>query len=107
MLEIKDVRLVYVPARSVGDYGGEIDNWEWPRHTGDWSFYRAYVGKDGKPAEYSTDNVPYQPKHYLKVSTAGLKPGDFVMVTGYPGLDERARRRRPRSTTISSGTTRT
>ncbi|MEP6861748.1 MAG: S46 family peptidase [Deltaproteobacteria bacterium] len=89
-LEIKDVRLVYVPARSVGDYGGEVDNWEWPRHTGDWSFYRAYVGKDGNPAEYSPDNVPYKPKHWLKVTTAGLKPGDFVMITGYPGKTNRA-----------------
>ncbi len=89
MLEIRDVRLVYAPARSVGDYGGEIDNWEWPRHTGDWSFLRAYVGKDGKPADYSPDNVPYHPKHWLKVSTAGLKPGDFVMVTGYPGTTDR------------------
>ncbi len=90
MLEIKDVRLVYVPARSVGDYGGEIDNWEWPRHTGDWSFYRAYVGKDGQPADYSPDNVPYKPKHFLHVTTAGLKPGDFVMVTGFPGQTNRA-----------------
>ena len=56
-----DVRLVYAPPRAVGDYGGEIDNWAWPRHTGDWSFYRAYVGKDGKPADSSPDNVPYQP----------------------------------------------
>jgi hypothetical protein len=89
MLEIKDVRLVYVPHRAVGNYGGEIDNWAWPRHTGDWSFYRAYVGKDGKPAEYSPDNVPFKPKHWLKVSTAGLEPGDFVMVTGYPGSTSR------------------
>jgi len=89
MLEIKDVRLVYVPHRAVGNYGGEIDNWAWPRHTGDWSFYRAYVGKDGKPAEYSPDNVPFKPKHWLKVTTAGLKPGDFVMVTGYPGHTSR------------------
>ena len=89
MLEIRDVRLVYAPARSVGDYGGEIDNWEWPRHTGDWSFFRAYVGKDGKPADYSPDNVPYQPKHHLQVSTSGLKPGDFVMVAGYPGVTNR------------------
>jgi hypothetical protein len=88
-LEIKDVRLVYVPARSVGDYGGEIDNWEWPRHTGDWSFFRAYVGKDGQPAPYSKDNVPYKPKHFVHVTTAGLKPGDFVMVTGYPGTTTR------------------
>jgi hypothetical protein len=89
MLDIKDVRLVYVPARSVGDYGGEIDNWEWPRHTGDWSFYRAYVGKDGKPAEPSGDNVPFHPKHWLHVTTAGLKPNDFVMVMGYPARTNR------------------
>jgi len=89
-LEIKDVRLVYVPARSVGDYGGEVDNWNWPRHTGDWSFYRAYVGKDGNPAEYSADNVPYHPKHWLKVTTAGVKANDFVMITGYPGRTNRA-----------------
>jgi hypothetical protein len=89
MLEIRDVRLVYAPARSVGDYGGEIDNWEWPRHTGDWSFYRAYVGKDGKPADYSPDNVPYQPQSWLQVSTDALKPGDFVMVAGYPAATNR------------------
>jgi len=89
MLEIKDVRLVYVPARSVGNYGGEIDNWAWPRHTGDFSFFRAYVGKDGKPAAYSPDNVPYKPQHWLKVSSAGLKPGDFVMIAGYPGRTNR------------------
>ena len=89
MMELRDIRLVYAPARSVGNFGGEIDNWEWPRHTGDWSYYRAYVGKDGKPADYSKDNVPYQPKHFLKVSTKGLKPGDFVMITGYPGMTSR------------------
>ena len=88
-LEIKDVRLVYVPSRSVGNYGGEIDNWAWPRHTGDFAFYRAYVGKDGKPADYSKDNVPFKPKHWLKVSNKGLKPSDFVMVTGYPGSTSR------------------
>ncbi len=88
-LEIRDVRLVYAPARSVGNYGGEVDNWNWPRHTGDWSFYRAYVGKDGNPADYAADNVPYQPKAYLKVSTAGVAPGDFVLVTGYPGSTAR------------------
>ncbi|HEY0989340.1 MAG TPA: S46 family peptidase [Kofleriaceae bacterium] len=90
-LEIRDVRLVYAPARSVGDYGGEKDNWNWPRHTGDWGFYRAYVAKDGSAAEFSPDNVPFHPKSYLRVSTAGLKPGDFVMVTGYPGTTSRAR----------------
>jgi hypothetical protein len=89
MLEIRDVRLVYAPARSVGDYGGEIDNWEWPRHAGDWSFYRAYVGTDGKPADYSRDNVPYRPKHWLQVSTGALTPGDFVMVAGYPAATNR------------------
>jgi hypothetical protein len=88
-LEIKDVRLVYVPKRSVGDYGGEIDNWAWPRHTGDWSFYRAYVGPDGKPAEFSKDNVPYKPAHWLTVSTAGVTDHDFVMVAGYPGSTSR------------------
>jgi hypothetical protein len=88
-LEIRDVRLVYVPKRSVGNYGGEIDNWAWPRHTGDFSFYRAYVGKDGKPAAYSADNVPFESKHYLRVSSAGMKPGDFAMVTGYPGMTNR------------------
>ena len=88
-LEIKDVRLVYAPARSVGNYGGEVDNWAWPRHTGDFAFYRAYVGKDGKPADFSKDNVPFQPKHVLKVSAAGVKPGDFVMITGYPGSTNR------------------
>ncbi len=88
-LDIKDVRLVYAPHRSIGNYGGEIDNWAWPRHTGDWSFYRAYVNREGKPAEFSKDNVPFHPKHVLKVSTAGLKPGDFVMVTGYPGSTSR------------------
>jgi hypothetical protein len=88
-LEIRDVRLVYVPARAVGNYGGEIDNWAWPRHTGDFSFYRAYVGKDGAPADFSPDNVPFKPAHFLTVSTAGMKAHDFVMVTGYPGVTNR------------------
>ncbi|MFN0248574.1 MAG: S46 family peptidase [Kofleriaceae bacterium] len=88
-LEIKDVRIAYVPPRPVGNYGGEIDNWAWPRHTGDFAFYRAYVGKDGKPATFSADNVPFKPKHYLKVSDKGIKTGDFVMVTGYPGSTSR------------------
>ncbi|WP_119717559.1 S46 family peptidase [Cognatilysobacter tabacisoli] len=88
-LEIQDVRLVYAPPGSVGNYGGEVDNWMWPRHTGDFSFYRAYVGKDGKPAAYSTDNVPYQPKQWLKVADDALRDGDFVMVAGYPGRTSR------------------
>ncbi len=90
-MEIKDVRLVYAPALGVGDFGGETDNWMWPRHTGDWSFLRAYVGKDGKPADYSKDNVPFHPKHWLKVSTAGVNPGDLVIVAGYPGRTYRYR----------------
>ena len=88
-VEIKDVRLVYAPPSSIGNYGGEVDNWMWPRHTGDFSFYRAYVGKDGKPAEYSKDNVPYQPKHWLKIADKPLGEGDFVMVAGYPGRTNR------------------
>lgn len=84
-MEINDVRLVYAPAAGIGNYGGETDNWQWPRHTGDFSFYRAYVGRDGKPAPFSKDNVPYKPKHVLSVSTAGANPGDLVFVAGYPG----------------------
>src|SRR6516225_9146745 len=84
-LEIQDVRLVYAPAAGIGNFGGETDNWQWPRHTGDFSFYRAYVAKDGKPAPFSKDNVPYHPKHYLKVSPKGASPGELVFVTGYPG----------------------
>lgn len=88
-LEIKDVRLVYAPAEGIGVFGGETDNWRWPRHTGDWSFYRAYVGKDGQPAAYSKANVPYHPKHWLPVAAGGVKPGDLVFVVGYPGRTQR------------------
>ncbi len=88
-LEIKDVRLVYAPTRSIGNYGGEVDNWAWPRHSGDWSFYRAYVAKDGKPADPSLYNVPYQPKHFLKLAHDGIAVHDFVMVVGYPGRTSR------------------
>ncbi|MDT3271982.1 S46 family peptidase [Shewanella sp. SP2S2-4] len=90
-LEIRDVRLVYNPAASVGKYGGDVDNWMWPRHTGDFSFYRAYVSKAGKPADFSSDNVPYEPKSFLKVSAKGVSDGDFVMVAGYPGRTNRYR----------------
>ncbi len=88
-LEIRDIRLVYAPGDSIGTYGGDIDNWMWPRHTGDFAFYRAYVGPDGGPADYSEDNVPYEPAHFLKVSRAGLGNGDFVMAAGYPGSTRR------------------
>ena len=88
-LEIKDVRLVYAPPGSVGNYGGEVDNWMWPRHTGDFSFYRAYVGPDGRPAAYAENNVPYRPKRWLKLADKPLNVGDFVMVAGYPGRTNR------------------
>lgn len=88
-IEIKDVRLVYAPPGSIGNYGGEVDNWMWPRHTGDFSFLRAYVGKDGKPAPYSPDNVPFKPKHWLRFTDKPLGAGDFVMVAGYPGQTNR------------------
>ncbi len=90
-LEIRDVRLVYAPPSAIGKFGGDIDNWMWPRHTGDFSFLRAYVGPDGKPAAYDNANIPYQPKHYLKVARAGVRDGDFVMVAGYPGSTDRYR----------------
>lgn len=82
---LKDVRLVYVPPRSIGEFGGEEDNWVWPRHTGDFSFMRAYVAPDGSPAEYSPDNVPYHPKRVVKVAPEGVNEGDFVFILGYPG----------------------
>ncbi|MEM7688126.1 MAG: S46 family peptidase [Pseudomonadota bacterium] len=88
-LEVRDVRLVYAPADSIGKYGGDIDNWQWPRHTGDFAFYRAYVAPDGSAADYSEDNVPYAPEHHLKVSAKGVADGDFVMVAGYPGSTSR------------------
>lgn len=90
-LTIRDVRLVHAPASSVGKYGGDIDNWMWPRHTGDYGFYRAYVGKDGQPADYSTDNVPYEPKHHLKVNKSSVDEDDYIMVLGYPGRTNRYR----------------
>jgi hypothetical protein len=88
-MEIRDVRLVYAPALGVGNFGDEVDNWMWPRHTGDFSFYRAYVGKDGKPADFSKDNVPFRPKHWLKISTRNLNPNDLVLVIGTPGTTNR------------------
>ncbi|SFD51193.1 S46 family peptidase [Massilia yuzhufengensis] len=90
-LEIRDVRLVHAPPAGVGKFGGDTDNWMWPRHTGDYGFYRAYVSKDGKAAEFSKDNVPYQPKHVLKIAKEGSKEGDFIMVLGYPGRTNRHR----------------
>jgi hypothetical protein len=90
-LEIRDVRLVHAPPEGVGKFGGDTDNWMWPRHTGDYGFYRAYVSKDGKAADYSKDNVPYVPQHFLKLAKEGVKEGDFIMALGYPGRTNRHR----------------
>jgi len=84
-----DVRLVGAPPESVGKFGGDTDNWEWPRHTGDYSIFRVYMSKDGKPAKYSADNVPLKPKWYLPVSLKGYKDGDYAMIYGYPGSTNR------------------
>ena len=88
-MEIQDVRLVYAPAAGIGVYGGETDNWQWPRHTGDFGFYRAYVSPEGKSVPFAKANVPYHPKHFLKISPNGASPGDLVFVAGYPGRTER------------------
>ncbi len=88
-VELKDVRLVYAPPSSIGNYGGETDNWRWPRHTADFAFYRAYVGKDGKPAAFDKANVPFKPRHFLAVDPAGASPGELVVVAGYPGRTSR------------------
>lgn len=81
----KDIRLVGTPPESIGKFGGDTDNWEWPRHTGDFSVFRVYMNKDGKPAKYSADNVPLKPKYHLPVSLKGFKDGDYSMIYGYPG----------------------
>ena len=80
-----DIRLVGAPPESIGNFGGDSDNWEWPRHTGDFSIFRVYTSKSGKPAEYSADNVPLKPKWFLPVSIKGVKEGDYSMIFGYPG----------------------
>ena len=90
-LELADVRIVYAPPKSIGYFGGDPDNFEWPRHCGDFTFMRAYVGPNDKPAEYSTANVPYKPKKFLPLSLGGIKEGDFAMVMGYPGSTRRYR----------------
>ncbi|MFL9481483.1 S46 family peptidase [Chitinophagaceae bacterium LWZ2-11] len=85
----KDVRLVGTPPESIGKFGGDTDNWEWPRHTGDFSVFRVYMSADGKPANYSANNVPLKPKHYLPVSIKGYTDGDYSMIFGYPGSTNR------------------
>ncbi len=84
----KDVRLVGAPPSNIGKFGGDTDNWMWPRHTGDFSIFRVYADKDNKPAEYSEDNVPYKPRKHLSVSTKGAKENDFTFIFGYPGTTE-------------------
>ena len=83
------VRFVGAPPASVGKFGGEADNWEWPRHTGDFSMFRVYAGRDNEPAAYSADNVPLRPKQSLKISLKGVKEGDFSFIMGYPGSTQR------------------
>ena len=84
-LQIEDLRLVYAPPRGIGNFGGETDNWQWPRHTGDFSLGRAYWSPAGKAAPHAKDNVPYRPRHWLQVSAEGASPGQVVFVAGYPG----------------------
>lgn len=85
----RDIRLVGAPPSAIGKFGGDTDNWMWPRHTGDFSVFRVYADKDNKPADYSADNVPYKPKHFFPVSIKGLQEGDFAMTMGYPGSTDR------------------
>lgn len=87
--DFKDVRLVGTPPNSIGKFGGDTDNWEWPRHTGDFSVFRVYTDANGNPAEYSPANIPMKPKHHLPVSIKPIKPGDFTMIIGYPGRTNR------------------
>ena len=89
-IELRDIRLVYAPPRAIGEYGGETDNWSWPRHTGDFSIARAWVGADGRPADRADTNRPYTPEFYFPISNRGLDEGDFVMVLGYPGITYRS-----------------
>jgi hypothetical protein len=88
---LTDIRLVYAPPSAIGNFGGEVDNWIWPRHTGDFSLMRAYAGPDGKPAKYSKDNIPFKPKKFLPISTQGYGEGSFAMIMGFPGRTFRYR----------------
>jgi hypothetical protein len=88
---LRDVRVVYAPPKNIGFFGGDDDNFEWPRHCGDFTFMRAYTGPDGKPADYSPQNVPFKPKKFLSISMGGVKEGDLMLVMGYPGSTRRYR----------------
>ena len=85
----EDVRLVCAPPSSIGKFGGDTDNWMWPRHTGDFTVFRIYTAPDGRPAKYAKENVPFHPKHFLPISLKGYQPGDYTMIWGYPGTTER------------------
>jgi hypothetical protein len=89
-LEYPDVRLVYAPPRGIGDFGGDDDNWSWPRHAGDFALLRVYAGTDGKPAPHVAGNVPLVPPHFFPLTARGMRPGDFVMIAGYPGTTFRS-----------------
>ena len=86
---LKDVRLVGAPPSSIGKFGGDTDNWMWPRHTGDFALYRIYCSPSGKPAEYSIENIAYKPKHHLPIQLDGVENGDYTMIFGYPGSTDR------------------
>ena len=88
---LRDVRVVYAPPKNIGFFGGDPDNFEWPRHVGDFTFLRAYAAPDGKPSDYASSNVPYKPKKFLSLSMGGVKDNEFVMVMGYPGSTRRYR----------------
>ncbi len=87
--DFTDIRLVGTPPESIGKFGGDTDNWEWPRHTGDFTLFRVYTDKDGNPADYSPENIPMKPKHYLPISLKGIQENDFTMILGYPGRTNR------------------
>src|SRR6202163_618404 len=87
-LEYPDVRLVYAPTRAVGEYGGEVDNWSWPRHTGDFALLRVYSAPDGRAAARADAHVPYHPKHFFRVAAEGIEDNSFVMLVGYPRSEE-------------------
>jgi hypothetical protein len=84
-----DIRLVGTPPNSIGKYGGDTDNWMWPRHTGDFALYRIYCNSDGTPADYSVENVPYQPKHHLPIQLDGVDNDEYTMIFGFPGRTDR------------------
>ncbi|MCP3959706.1 MAG: S46 family peptidase [bacterium] len=89
-LEFPDVRLVYAPPRTVGEFGGEVDNWMWPRHSGDFALVRVYAGGENQPVAHAADNQPYRPRRHLRISPEGARPGSFVLVAGYPGITYRS-----------------